>query len=72
MHFVGPLCRKWPETARFDKVCDKGSRQRLATTKWAEQMVLGQALAIDFVIQISCNLVALRVFASMDTHGRQS
>ena len=27
MHFVGPLCRKWPETARFDKVCDKGSRQ---------------------------------------------
>src|SRR5436309_289554 len=27
MHFVGPLCRKWPETARFDKVFDKGSRQ---------------------------------------------
>src|SRR6266516_563704 len=27
MHFVGPLCRKWPKTARFDKVFDKGSRQ---------------------------------------------
>src|SRR5439155_8823170 len=27
VHFVGPLCRKWPETARFDKVFDKGSRQ---------------------------------------------
>ena len=27
VHFVGALCRKWPETARFDKVFDKGSRQ---------------------------------------------
>jgi hypothetical protein len=30
VHFVGPLCREWPEipeTARFDKVFDKGSRQ---------------------------------------------
>jgi hypothetical protein len=26
VHFVGPLCRKWPETAWFDKVFDKGSR----------------------------------------------
>jgi hypothetical protein len=27
VNFVGPLCRKWPETARFDKVFDKGLRQ---------------------------------------------
>jgi hypothetical protein len=27
MHFVGPLCRESQETARFDKVFDKGSRQ---------------------------------------------
>ncbi len=26
-NFVGPLCRILPETARFDKVFDKGLRQ---------------------------------------------
>src|SRR5436190_22820192 len=47
MHFVGPLCRKWPETARFDKVCDKGSRQSGLNRWFWSKGVTGEA---EFIV----------------------
>src|SRR6266705_1134093 len=43
MHFVGALCRKWPESTRFDKVSDKGSRQSgLNRWFWDKLYVAGE------------------------------